>query len=57
MKKFILKGLPEGLLGKSVLHSKNVNTLFLENPVLKKIRKKLTISKSGEIRGFLPCDG
>jgi hypothetical protein len=53
---FRLSGLPEGVIGKSVVRADSLHALFASYPALAKIRKQLEI-RGTTIRGYLPCLG
>lgn len=56
MTNFKLRGIAEGIIGKSEVMALNNGNLFNKYPQLKLIRKKLKISK-GYVAGFSACDG
>jgi hypothetical protein len=56
MQKFFLRGLAEGIAGRSVVLAKNSDDVFIQVPELRDIRHKLTI-KGNAISGFCACDG
>lgn len=56
MKKFVLRGLPEGIIGKSTISLKSITELFKIHPALKVIENKLCI-EGNVIGGFAACDG
>lgn len=53
---FILKGLPEGLVGASSVKASSVDELFKEHSCLEEVRYKLSI-EGNVISGFASCDG
>lgn len=56
MKKFILKGLAEGLAGKSSIEAKNADMAIAMIPGLSAHKQNLNISEN-EISGLVACDG
>lgn len=56
MKKFSLRGLAEGLAGRSSVTARDINEVFAKFPALQKVRSKLTIRRN-TISGFCACDG
>lgn len=53
---FKLIGLPEGLVGASVVYARTIEEVFEKFPVLKTVREKLII-QNNSIVGFAACDG
>lgn len=53
---FKLRGLAEGLVGKSEVSAFGKKDLFKRFPELKSVRKKLFLKK-GYVAGFSACDG
>jgi hypothetical protein len=51
-----LYGLPEGLIGRSVVEAASKEDLFSRYPQLLKVGDKLEINGC-EVRGYAPCDG
>lgn len=53
---FKLRGLAEGLVGKSEVSALNKKDLFKRFPVFKSVREKIFLKK-GYVAGFSACDG
>ena len=53
---FTLVGLPEGLVGASIVYASSVDEVFEKFPMLRAVREKLTI-QCNRIVGFAACDG
>lgn len=53
---FVLRGLAEGLVGKSSVQASNVNEVFALYPVLGSVKEKLAV-RGNVIEAYLPCDG
>jgi len=53
---FRLLGLPEAVVGRSVVQAETLEDLFRRYPELARIRGKLTV-EGQVIRGYEPCDG
>lgn len=56
MKVIKLRGLAEGLIGKSTISAKNFNEALSKFPILNSVKEKLSFKKN-TISGFSPCDG
>lgn len=56
MRTFILKGLPEGLIGCSSVKARSRHDLLRRYPVLASVRDKLLFDGT-IVRGYEPCDG
>ena len=53
---FFLRGLAEGLVGKSSVRAHSLDEVFDLFPVLSSVREKLMVSDD-TISGFCACDG
>lgn len=56
MRKFFLRGLAEGLAGRSFVMAKTMNDVFSQIPILQQVREKLVVGND-TISGFCACDG
>jgi hypothetical protein len=56
VKKFFLRGLAEGLTGRSFVMATSLENVFVQFPALHEVREKLTV-KNNTISGFCACDG
>lgn len=56
MKTFVLRGLPEGLTGCSLVLATCADDVFTRFPALKAVRSKLTVV-GNLISGYAACDG
>ncbi len=56
MRKFVLRGLAEGLTGRSFVMARSLDEVFGKFPALKQAQQKLTVRKN-TISGFCACDG
>lgn len=56
MKTFTLRGLAEGLVGKSSVEAASLDDVFARHPQLAAVRMKLRIDGT-TIAGFAACDG
>lgn len=56
MQKFFLRGVAEGMIGRSFVIAKSINDVFAQFPSLQQVRKKLIVKKN-TISGFFACDG
>ena len=56
MRTFRLKGLAEGLVGKSTVQADSIESVFTRFPILQQVRHKLN-SKGDTIIGYAACDG
>ena len=56
MQKFLLRGLAEGLTGRSFVMVKSLDDLFVQFPALLTVREKLTVHNN-TVSGFCACDG
>ena len=53
---FKLRGLPEGIVGRSEVQARSLEDLFATYPELAAVRDRLQIDGS-TVRGFMPCIG
>lgn len=51
-----LRGLAEGIVGKSSMQARSVEDVFASVPALASVRSKLTV-RGNVISGFAACDG
>ena len=56
MQKFLLRGIAEGLTGRSSVVAQGIDDVFQQFPVLYTAQNKLTITDN-VISGFCACDG
>jgi len=56
MRLFFLRGLAEGLAGRSSIMATSLDDVFVQIPVLRQVREKLVVRDS-TINGFCACDG
>ncbi len=56
VQKFFLRGLAEGLSGRSSVMAKSLDAVFQQFPVLQQARAKLVV-RDNTISGFCACDG
>ncbi len=56
LKKFLLRGLAEGLAGRSFILATDMNDVLVKIPVLLNFKSKLSL-QGDTITGFWPCDG
>jgi hypothetical protein len=56
MRKFLLRGLAEGISGRSFIMAKCPEDVFLKIPALQQVRNKLIVN-GDTISGFCACDG
>lgn len=56
MKKIFLRGLAEGMAGRSFVEATGVDDVFVQFPSLCMIREKLVITED-TVSGFCACDG
>lgn len=56
LKKFFLRGLAEGLTGRSFVLANDINDVFIQFPELCTVRDKLSVG-SDVVSGFCACDG
>ncbi len=56
MRKFLLRGLAEGISGRSFIMATCQEDVFSKIPALQQVRNKLNIS-GDTISGFCACDG
>ena len=52
-----LRGIAEGLLGKSSIECSNLESLINEYPVLKNHKHFLKLEGDSKLSGYSPCDG
>jgi len=56
MQEFHLRGLAEGMVGRSIVLAKSIDDVFVRFPALIDVRAKLTVF-GNTISGFCACDG
>ncbi|MEK7554844.1 MAG: hypothetical protein AAB518_02580 [Patescibacteria group bacterium] len=56
MKKFLLRGIAEGLTGRSFVVALSLDEIFQQFPELRQAQNKLSITDN-VISGFCACDG
>lgn len=56
MWKFPLRGLAEGLAGRSFVMATSLDDVFIQIPALQQVREKLII-QGNTVSGFCACDG